>query len=69
MTKIASDVQIKAFNMCKGSRSIEELGNDLMISPHMLKRFALGQQFQDETTFDKIVTWVESGQRPQPPVG
>jgi hypothetical protein len=69
MTKIASDVQIEAFNLRKGSRSFEELGNDLMISPDMLTRFAQKQQFQDETTFDKIVTWIESGKRPQPPVG
>lgn len=68
MTKKASVAQIKLFNQCKGTRSFEELGNELLISPMMLERFAQGLQIQDETTYDKIVDWLR-GQNPQPPVG
>lgn len=68
MTKKATPEQIEKFNARKGDRSFEELGQDLMISPEILQRFPEGLQFQDETTFDKIVRWIE-GENPQPPVG
>lgn len=68
MTKKATEAQIRAFNQCKGDRSYHELGDELMISPVVLERFAQGAQFQEETTFDKIIAWLK-GQNPQPPVG
>ncbi|NDJ77318.1 MAG: hypothetical protein GYB65_13780 [Chloroflexi bacterium] len=68
MTKRATETQIEKFNHLKGDRSFEELGEKLMISPQFLERFAQGLQMQAETTFDKIVAWLE-GKNIQPPVG
>jgi hypothetical protein len=68
MTNIASNAQIKTFNQRKGKRGYEELAEKLLISPMLLERFAQGLQIQDQTSFDKIVAWIE-GENPQPPVG
>ncbi len=68
MTKHASEDLIRAFNQRKGDRSFTDLGHTLMISPLLLERFAQGLQFQDSTTYDKIVAWIQ-GENPQPPVG
>jgi len=68
MTKRASDELIEAFNQRKGDRNFTTLGHEIMVSPMLLERFAQGLQIQDETTYHKIVAWVE-GKNPQPPVG
>ena len=68
MTQKASEALIEQFNERKGDRSFKELGNKLMISPSLLERFSQGQQFEDETAFNKIVAWIKS-ENPQPPVG
>lgn len=68
MSKKATEAQIKKFNARKGDQSYKALGEKLLISPELLERFAEGQQFQDETAFEKIAAWAD-GDNPQPPVG